>query len=159
MMNRMLMIAVASMSVAVSILITGCVGSQSASTLPLREELLTFDGSFSWDKERRDWKFSNLEKLANVISGYEVNNAIDSLISCISDVRPSKVLLESGHPVALGIVCQTALSVTASYEKANDDGDIAEFPPQIDPKASGSDLEKIQKAWKDARALNVVIIY
>lgn len=140
-------------------LLYGC-GIAEAERLPsLKDAMGQVDVVFEWSAEQKRWRFSNKSAIDGLISKYDREYAVRELVSCLNDTRQAKAHLSNGDSVPLAAICQAGLSITAYYEQVDEQGDIANFPPELNPSRDNSDWLKIQADWVKAIDLAIIKFY
>ncbi len=124
---------------------------QAAPASDMRSQLSRLGGVYEWNDDVRGYVFSDKLAIAEIVR--EGSDAtIDHLVECLDDLAPSATTLK-GQPVPTGVLCREALGQIIYYEATAPNGDIAaKWPGNIEPTATGADLQAAKRAWREVVA-------
>jgi hypothetical protein len=131
-------------------------GTREASQQPapaqdMRSGLSRLRGVYEWNDDVRAYVFSDKPAIAEIV-GEASDATIDQLVECLDDQAPSATTLK-GQPVPTGVLCREALGQIVYYEATAPNGDIAaKWPGNIEPTATGADLQAAKRAWREVVA-------
>jgi hypothetical protein len=114
----------------------------------VRRQLSQLGGSYVWNDDVRGFIFTDKAGVAEAL-GEGSEATIDQLVECLDDQAPSATLL-AGKPVPTGVLCREALGQIVYYEATTPSGDVAaKWPGNIEPTATGADLQAAKRAWRE----------
>jgi hypothetical protein len=124
---------------------------QAAPVQDMRSQLSRLSGMYEWNDDVRGYVFSDKPAIAEIV-GEGSDATIDQLVECLDDLAPSVTTLK-GQQVPTGVLCREALGQIVYYEATTPNGDIAaKWPGNVEPTATGADLQAAKRAWREVVA-------
>jgi len=124
---------------------------QAVSAQEIRSQLSRLGGRYEWNDAVQSYVFTDKQAIAEIVGEGSIAT-IDQLVECLDDQTRSATVLK-GKQLPTGVLCREALGQIIYYETTGPNGDIAaKWPGNIEPTATGADLQAAKRAWREVVA-------
>jgi len=132
-------------------------GEGSDSLQAMIERLAELEGSFDTGDVTGPLQFAGDRSFLRAFAQFG-DSAVFRLVECMDRYEPAKATF-NGKPVALGVMCYTALQSVAYYEHTDEHGDLTgEWAGYIDATASREEMLRAQNAWRKVIADSAYVL-